>query len=151
MEIIDNTKPFIEYVKEAYMNKKVNRNNINIYFDTFLSYLHSDVNIPESSLNVIRQIKNESYSSSDSQKENILLVFKWILFPLNPIAIKRLKYISSNKQSEITEVTTKNSIEEGIDEEVFNFLYENLISNSKEEIVKHMKEFAIYIRDNILI
>lgn len=66
MEIIDNTKPFIEYVKEAYMNKKVNRNNINIYFDTFLSYLHSDVNIPESSLNVIRQIKNESNSSSDS-------------------------------------------------------------------------------------
>ena len=61
------------------------------------------------------------------------------------------KYISSNKKSEITEVTTKNSIEEGIDEEVFNFLYENLISNSKEEIVKHMKEFAIYIRDNILI
>ena len=56
MEIIDNTKPFIEYVKEAYMNKKVNRN-----------------------------------------------------------------------------------------------LYENLIRNSKEEIVKHMKEFAIYIRDNILI
>ena len=44
MENIDNTKPFIEYVKEAYMNKKVNRNNINIYFDTFLSYLHSDVN-----------------------------------------------------------------------------------------------------------
>ena len=51
------------------------------------------VNIPESSLNVIRQIKNERYSSSDSQKENILLVFKWILFPLNPIAIKRFQNI----------------------------------------------------------
>lgn len=116
------------------------------------------VNIPESSLNVIRQIKNESNSSSDSQKENILFIksssegLQMDFISSESHSDQEIpKYISSNKESEITEVTTKNSIEEGIDEEVFNFLYENLISNSKEEIVKHMKEFAIYIRDNILI
>ena len=55
------------------------------------------VNIPESSLNVIRQIKNESNSSSDRKiyyLSNLQVkVFKWILFPLNPIAIKRLQNI----------------------------------------------------------
>ena len=55
------------------------------------------VNIPESSLNVIRQIKNESNSSSDRKiyyLSNLQVkVFKWILFPLNPIAIKRFQNI----------------------------------------------------------
>ena len=55
------------------------------------------VNIPESSLNVIRQIKNESNSSSDRKiyyLSNLQVkVFKWILFPLNPIAINRLQNI----------------------------------------------------------
>ena len=72
------------------------------------------VNIPESSLNVIRQIKNESNSSSDSQKENILFIksssegLQMDFISSESHSDQEIpKYISSNKESEITEVTKK--------------------------------------------